>query len=633
MNQQTNEKIQLTTLLEKVKSYTVSSLGKKRLDTLEPTANITVVKRRLNETAEGRTLLDAKLHMPFMGLGMIDHLVTQLEKGLVLDAGELIECADFLRSCRLIKQFMEKNDSLAPLLATYSQSMETFLLIEEDIYFSIKNGQIDSEASKELKKIRRLIAERESKIDERLNKFLKNKTNQPYIQEFFVSKKNERFTIPIKASYKNQVTGTIIETSSKGTTVFIEPTSVSKLNDEIFELKMAEATETYQILATLSGLILENLQSININLELIAEYDLIFARAKYSREINGITPKLNTEGYIHLIDAKHPLLGEAAIPLNFKVGKEYRGLVITGPNAGGKTVVLKTVGLLSLATAYGLQIDAKAGTEIALFDQIFVEIGDSQSLENALSTFSAHIKSIAEMMELAKPNSLLLFDEIGSGTEPNEGAALAIAILEEFYQRGCIVVATTHYGEIKRYSEEHPDFMNAAMAFNQDTITPLYQLIIGESGESNALWIAKKMKLKPSVIEQAHLYQTSKAYNVEKKSFSINKKSKEEDTIITKETVDFKKGDRVLLTEKQKAGLIYSYDEKQEKATVYIEGEMLEVLSKRLKLEIPATELYPMDYDLASLFVSYKERKEEHDIQRGSKKALKRIHKEIKKQQ
>ncbi|CRH19030.1 endonuclease MutS2 [Carnobacterium maltaromaticum] len=632
MNLTTIEKIQFNQVKEQIERHCVSSLGKKRFKKLQLNAKPVVVTTRYNETEEARALLDAKLTMPFMGLSSIDVFMEQLEKGLLLEASSLIDVADFLRSGRMIRRFMEKYESLAPTLTMYARSISEFTEIEDEIYFSIKNGQVADEASKELRRIRRLIAEKESKIEERLSKFLKNKDNQKQIQEFFVSKKNERFTIPIKAAYKNQVAGTIIETSSKGTTVFIEPTAVTKLNDELAMLKVEESTEIYQILATLSGLILENLVPIQLNLETIAEYDMIFARGKYSRLIQGVTPKLNQRGYIHLVNAVHPLIEANAVPLNFTVGEDYRGLIITGPNAGGKTVVLKTVGLLALMTLLGIQLPVDEGTEMGLFEGIFVDIGDSQSLENALSTFSSHIQNIADIMQVAPRNSLVLFDEIGSGTEPNEGAALAIAILEEFYQRGNIVVATTHYGEIKRYSEIHPDFINAAMAFDQATLTPLYQLLMGESGESNALWIAKKMNLKEHVIQQAQRYMEDKDYSLTKASIPKNKTMIDSQTERAESVSLLKKGDRVLLLDYNENGLVFEDNPLRETVTVFYRNDYHEVVPKRLKLEVLATDLYPPDYDLSTLFTSYTERKLDHDINRGSKKALKKIHREIKQQ-
>lgn len=629
MNHTTFEKLQYNELKEMVKSYCVSGLGKQLLDKLIPSPNLTVVKNRLNETSEARAILDAEGHVPFLGVSNIDNTIKKLEKGIILDPNELVSISDFLRGCRKIKKFMQEKEFFAPVLASYANSMSEFKSVEEEINFAIKANRVDSAASRELKRIRNHIETTEEKIKDRLAKFLNNSANKTYIQEFFISKKDDRYTIPIKASYKNHVQGTIVEISSKGATVFMEPSTVAKLNVELATFKAEEAVEEYQILATLSGLLMENIREININMELISQYDMVFAKAKFSKNIGGVEPSLNNVGYIKLINCKHPLLTVKAVPLNFEIGKDYRSLIITGPNAGGKTVVLKTIGLLTLATMSGFHIVADKGTEIAVFDHIFVDIGDNQSIENALSTFSSHMKNLSDIMRASNNNTLLLFDEIGSGTEPNEGAALAISILEEFYHMGCMTVATTHYGEIKRFSEMHSDFMNAAMRFNSETLEPLYKLVIGTSGESNALWISKKMNIRETVLQRAKGYIDNKEYHLERVNDNKIRKSK----IVqegTKVKVEFKKGDRVKLLDHDNVGIVYQEMDNFYNVVVFYEGEFLKVNVKRLALELPATELYPEGYDVETLFVDYKERKLQHDIERGSKKALRKIQKEMK---
>lgn len=528
MNNTTLEKLQYHELKDIVKSYCVSGLGKQLLDKLMPSSNLTVVKNRLNETTEARAILDAEGHVPFLGVSNIEHIMTKLEKGMLLDPSELVSISDFLRGCRNIKKFMLDKAFFAPVLSSYAHSMAEFKSVEEEINFAIKANRVDSAASRELKRIRHHMETTEEKIKERLTKFINNSANKPYIQEFFISQKDDRYTIPIKATYKNHVQGTVVEISSKGATVFMEPSVVAKLNVELATLKAEEAVEEYQILASLSGLLMEHLHAITINMELISQYDMVFAKAKFSRQIGGREPRINDYGYIQLINGKHPLLPGNAVPLQFSIAKDYRSLMITGPNAGGKTVVLKTIGLLTLATMSGFHIVADEGTEMAVFDHIFVDIGDNQSIENALSTFSSHMKNLSDIMRAANNHTLLLFDEIGSGTEPNEGAALAIALLEEFYQMGCITVATTHYGEIKRFSDMHPDFMNAAMRFHAETLEPLYQLLIGTSGESNALWISKKMNVREAVLQRAKDYINNKEYQLTLVQDSKIRKPKEE---------------------------------------------------------------------------------------------------------
>ncbi|HDR7543069.1 mannonate oxidoreductase [Bacillus cereus] len=630
MNTMTFEKLQYNELKDIVKSYCVSGLGKELLNKLEPSTSLKVVRNRLNETTEARAILDAEGHVPFFGISNIASTIQKLEKGMILDPEELVSVSDFLRGCRKIKKFMLDKEFFAPVLASYANSMTEYKSIEEEINFSIKGNSIDVAASKELKRIRNNIDSVDGKIKERLTKFLNSSANKKFIQEFFISKKDDRYTIPIKSSYKNQVAGSIIEASAKGSTVFIEPHTVTKLNAELAGLKAEEAVEEYQILATLSGMVLENIYSIKINMELISQYDMVFAKAKFSKSIDGIEPKLNDHGYIHLVNCKHPLLTGQVVPLHFKIGQEYRSLIITGPNAGGKTIVLKTIGLLTLATMSGLHIAGDKGTEIAIFENVFVDIGDNQSIENALSTFSSHMKNLSEIMRMSNNNTLLLFDEIGSGTEPNEGAALAISILEELYFAGCITVASTHYGEIKRFSEMHDDFMNAAMQFNSETLEPLYKLVIGKSGESNALWIANKMSVKEHVLKRAKEYMGNKEYALEKVNESKIRKPK---FVQEKREshYEYKIGDRVNLLDHDDFGIIYKEKDNFYNVVVYYNGEFVEVNVKRITLEVAAKELYPEEYDLNTLFVDYKERKMQHDIERGSKKALSKIQKEIRK--
>ena len=580
MNHETIQKLQFTTILKEVQTRAIGEYSKERLAKMVPATRLETVQSRLTETTEARLIIDSGQHVPFMGLSQITRLLQQVKKGLILTPNELIEVADFLRSSQRIQKFFEKNQY---------QTIET-----------------------------------------KVTKFLRNKNNQLYIQENMMVKKGEHYTVPIKASYKNKVSGTIIEQSNKGQTVFIEPVAISKLNEQLTLLKAEETAEEYQILAELTGLINEQERLVDQAVDTMTTLDIIFARGKYSREIGGITPKVNKEERLRIVQGKHPLLLEHAVPLTFSLGAEYRGLVITGANAGGKTVVLKTVGLLTVMTQFGLQIPAQAGTEIPVLDEIFVDIGDQQNLENALSTFSGHMKNIAEMLRNVKRHTLVLLDEIGSGTEPNEGAGLAIAIMETMYQKGALVVATTHYGEIKRFAQEHDDFVPAAMAFDRETLTPKYQLKIGEVGDSQALWIARKMKMEPQLIEKAAHYIQRKEYPTNRSLFKPLKAKETTFAMFVKETHRYQKGDRVLLTETQQIGLVFT-DEGEQEIQVFVNDKIENVPRRRLKLQAKAQDLYPQDYDLESLFTDFHERKKLKDIERGSKKAQKQLRKEAEK--
>lgn len=629
MNNTTFEKLQLGELKELIKLHCVSSLGKDLIDKLTPSKSLTVVKRKLKENEEARNILSNSNHIPLEGLFNIHSTIEKVEKGMILDPMELVKVQDFLRGCKKIKKFMIDKEFYAQTLSSYALNITECDYIEDEISYAIKNNKVDSNASKELKKIRRNIEVCESKIKERLNKFLTSSGNKKYIQEFIISKRGDRYVIPIKASYKNEVDGTVLDTSSKGTTAFIEPNNVSKFSLELVTLKSEESIEEYKILSYLTELIFEKISNIKLNIEIIAEYDMVFAKAKYSLNNKCITPSVNNRGYIKIVNGKHPLLKGKVVPLNFEIGNDYRSLIITGPNAGGKTLSLKTVGLLTLMVQCGFDICAEEGSQISVFENVFVDIGDNQSIENALSTFSSHIKNIADIMNKSNKSTLVLFDEIGSGTEPNEGASLAIAILEEFYQMGCITIASTHYGEIKNFASMHKDFENAGMLFDKETLEPLYKLIIGTSEDSNALFISKKMGIKDKVLKRAKKYMTNKDYNldlVKTQKVEVIEDLEE----VVKDIFNFQVGDKVKLLDQNDYGIVYKEIDKFNNIEVLYKDEFIKVNVKRVEIYLSKDELYPTGYDIDSLFTAYEERKLEKDIKRGSKKALKKIQKEIK---
>ncbi|MGL4737854.1 MAG: endonuclease MutS2 [Cellulosilyticaceae bacterium] len=628
MNQETFEKLQYNQMKETVESYCVSSLGRTLVRELMPSGNKKVVLNRLEETSQARRLLDLSGTAPLHGVAHIGDLIEKIEKDIILNGEQITEVAEFLRGCRKLQTYMKDKDLDAPLLKAYSLSLTTFSDIEEEIDHAIRNHKVCDEASNALKKIRRHMAIAEDKIEEKLNQFLKHPQNKSYIQEFFVSKRQGKLTVPIKAAYKGKVAGTVVESTDK--TAFMEISSVGKYNAELLELQIEESVEEYKILSYLTGLVYEQREAIRRNMEVIGKYDLIFAKAKYSKAIDGRCPKVNDHGFIHIKRGRHPLLTGDVVPLDFKIGTDYRSLIITGPNAGGKTIVLKTVGLLTLALQSGLHVPVGEDSQMSVFDKIYVDIGDGQSIENALSTFSSHVKNLAYIVNHTNKSTLLLFDEIGSGTEPGEGAALAIAILEEIYQRGAMTIATTHYNEIKDFSNQHPDFQNAAMQFNRETLEPLYKLLIGQSGESNALWIAKKMGIAPNLLKSAAAYMQEKNYDytkVDPKRIRTSQVKNEDN--MPKEILE--KGDKVMLLEHDKEAIVYRPKTQLESLMVYCDGELLEVDERRVKLAIRAAELYPQGYDLNTLFTSFRERKLEKDIARGSKKALKKIEKDRKK--
>ena len=547
MDKLTLENLDYYKLKEIVKGYCVSGLGKRLIDKIEPIYNLKIVKQRLKETTEGRNLLNSSYHLPLEGIFNITPLIDKIEKGIILEPEELYSISNFLRGSRKVKNFIKHKEGYAETLCQYGNNITELPYIEEEINISIKGSKVDSNASKELKKIRRHIEICEGRIKEKLEKFIKNSANKEYLQDSFISQRNGKYTIPIKSSYKNHVNGIIIETSQNGKTVFIEPASVSKHTAELAILKAEEAVEEYRILATLTDMIYEKLKEMKMNIEVIAEYDMIWAKAKYSNAVSGIEPKINIHGYTKVVQGKYPLISNA-VPLDFEIGENYRTLIITGPNAGGKTVVLKNVGLLTLAVQSGFHIPAKEGTEIALFENIFV-------------------------------------------------------------------------------SMNHPDFENAAMEFEKDTLDPLYKLSIGKSGKSNALYISRKMGIPEAILNKARKYMSNKEYD-----YSLIKESKKTKEKIVEEKIDryeFQKGDKVKLLDKNDFALVYKETDEFNNLEVLYKGEYVLVNAKRVELDLKAEDLYTEGYDLDQLFISYNERKLEKDIKRGSKKALRKIRKEF----
>lgn len=621
MDNEMISQLQFDRIKKEIQARAIGNYSKKRISDMTVSTNLQTVLDRQEETREARLILESSQHVPFMGLPRIDALTEQVKKGLILQPTDLIEYADFLRSSRMITKFFDKNQYQTPLLFAYSKHLPDLINVEELIDQKIKNNKVSDDASRNLRKVRKQLQLIEKEIQSKLLKFLRHPKNKEMIQEAMIVQKGEYYTIPIKASYKNKIDGTIIDESNKRTTVFIEPTVISKLNEHYQLLKAEEISEEYQVLAALTGAIAENEEVIDLLIETITVLDIIFARAKFSREINGSTPRINKSEHIIIKQGRHPSLPEHAVPLDVEIGKDYRGLIITGANAGGKTVVLKTVGLLTLMAMFGMQVPAKEGTELAVFDEIFVDVGDHQNLENALSTFSGHMQNIAAILKKIKRNTLVLLDEIGSGTEPNEGAALAIAIMESMYEQGALIIATTHYGEIKKFAGDHEDFVPAAMAFDREALRPKYQLRVGETGESQALWIAHKMDMSMKLIHQAERYLAEKAYRTQKKEFLpktavTNRKENK------KERQLFAKGDRIFVNEYQKEALVYE-DIGEDTIDVYLDKKIIHVPRQRVRLVRSAEDLYPTGYDLDSLFIDYKTRKRQRDLERGSKKLIK----------
>lgn len=632
MNEKTLNTLNYNEIKELVKTYCVSNLGKELIDKITPSYNLKQLNHWLNETSEARNLIDNGYNISLKGISDINYIVDKLEKGMTLEIDDLLHTTDFLRGCNHIKRFFDGKEDYAKNLTAYSMNITLLSEVEEEINYTIKGSDINTEATKELKKIRRHMEICEGKIKEKLEKFINNSTNKKYIQDSIILQRNNKYVVPVKAMYKNKVEGVAVDVSGKGSTVFIEPSSVAKHSSELEVLKVEEQVEIFKVLALLTEKVYEHIYELKMNIDVIAKYDMIFAKGKYSAYIGGVKPALNQSGVLNIKNGVHPLI-ENFQPLNFNIATDYRGLLITGPNAGGKTVVLKTVGLLTLMTMSGFHIKASKDTEISVFQNIFVDIGDNQSIENSLSTFSSHMNNLSDILKNSNKQTLVLLDEIGSGTEPTEGAGLAISILEHLYKKGVIVLATTHYGEVKTFAEEHIDFEIGAMDFEKDTLEPLYKLRIGKAGNSNAFYIAQKMGIPLDVREKALRYIKTKDYDTKTlvDESKVIKYERYNSNYNKYENLEqFTIGDKVKINQSGDVGIIYKTIDNYGNVKIFIEDsrEIVSEHSKMVTLLVKAKDLYPDDYDINTLFIDFKTRKLEKDIQRGSKKALKKIAKD-----
>ena len=508
MNTRYISKLEFNKVLENLSKYCSTDLGKELALNLQIYNEVNIVKQKLAETEEAVNLVYKNSIPSFYDIQDIHIYLINLEssqsltiKGL-LDLNTIFLCSRDLKTY-FSKDYIDKNDF--PILEGLFSSLYTNEGVISKISSSIiDENTIDDKASPELQKIRKKIRNLEQDIRSKLNSMIHSSSFSKYVQENVVTIRNDRFVIPIKEEYRSQVKGFVHDVSNAGSTLFIEPISIFELNNEINQLRLEEEVEIEKILQQLSSLFYPYIEELKTDMEVIGTLDFIFAKAKYSKAISGITPIINTNKEIHLINARHPLIDKnKVVPISIELGKDFSTLLITGPNTGGKTVTLKTVGLLTCMACSGLNIPADEKSSIFVFEHVFADIGDDQSIADSLSTFSSHMTNIVDITKHANENSLILVDELGSGTDPVEGANLAISILDYFKTIGSLTIATTHYQELKKYAMTTSGFENASVEFDVETLSPTYKLLIGVPGKSNAFAISQKLGLDISIIQKA----------------------------------------------------------------------------------------------------------------------------------
>ena len=515
MDKNSLKKLEFNKILEILSSFAVTDKGKKLSLNLVPYTKKDDTIKAQNETKEALTLLYRKGSIPLTAeLSDISEYILLLEKNNFLSAKALLDIANVLKTSRLLKEYYFENPlNETDALNNYFNNLYTNNKIEHTISSAIiDENTISDDASSNLMSIRRNIRKVNQEIRNKLQSLLSSK----FLQEPIITIKNNRFVVPVKNEYKANVNGFVHDISTSGSTVFIEPMNVFELNNKLSDLKNEEIIEIEKILQKLSSLLFDLVGEIKNTFNLIGLIDFIFAKAKYAKEINGIYPIISDKKVINLIEARHPLIDKnKVVPITLSLGEKYTCLVITGPNTGGKTVTLKTVGLLCLMGMAGLHIPAKEKSSIYVFDNIFADIGDEQSIQESLSTFSSHMVNVVNITISATKDSLVLLDELGSGTDPLEGASLATSILEFLSNKDILTVSTTHYQEIKHFAMVNDKFENASCEFDINTLSPTYRLLIGVPGKSNAFEISKKLGLNDEILSRAKSFMTDESINIE----------------------------------------------------------------------------------------------------------------------
>lgn len=519
MNQKVLRTLEYNKIVERLAEYAFGADTKERCLSLLPSTSLSEIINAQQQTKDAMNRSLKKGRLDCSGIKPLSSAIRRVEIGGTMNIEELLGLCKLLETARRVKAYgrKEREDIPSDSLSELFDGLEPLSPLCDEIRRCIISvDEISDDASSNLKSIRRSIRSTGDRIHAQLNQMLNNQNVRNCLQDFVITMRNGRYCLPVKAEAKSQITGMVHDQSSSGSTLFIEPMAVVNLNNELKELSIKEQDEIAVILATLSAKAGEYIPAIETDYQILTELDFIFAKAAYALEYNGITPHFNTERKIRILKGRHPLLdAKKVVPIDISLGSDFDQLVITGPNTGGKTVSLKTVGLLTLMGQAGLPIPSGDRSELAVFDDIFADIGDEQSIEQNLSTFSSHMTNIIHILKEANEHSLVLFDELCAGTDPTEGAALAVSILSYFHSRGIRTMATTHYSEIKIYALTTSGIENACCEFDVETLSPTYRLLIGIPGKSNAFAISKKLGLSDTLIEDARTRISSNEQNFE----------------------------------------------------------------------------------------------------------------------
>ncbi len=623
---QTDKILEFDKIKEKWSELALTAWAKERIRDTIPYLSENELRARLRETSEARVLIEKNGNPPLVSLNGIRECIQVAMKGDCLSIAQIEEIEKALVAVMRLKNYLNRSKQWDISLSYHDENLDCLEDLKETINLQIRNGGIDDNASKELKSLRNEIEQKERNIRLKADAFIRG--NKDILADSFSTWRNGHLCIPIKKEYKYKVKGSVIDQSSTGSTLFMEPITVGKQNEELQILRLCAENEERRILYSLSAMIADNAENLEQDIRTIEKLDYIFSKGKLSLEYGGSEPGINTERYIMFRDGRHPLMKqEDCVPLQFEIGKDFDGVVITGPNTGGKTVVIKTVALNCMMAQCGLHVACKEA-DICMNDNFLCDIGDGQNLSENLSTFSSHIVNVLEILRNVNKESLVVMDELGSGTDPTEGMGIAIAILEELRNSGALFLVTTHYPEVKQYADKKERIENARMTFDKESLKPLYQLIIGEAGESCAFYIAGKMGMPEGMLRTAmltaygneelpeNLMNVISAKQLQKEKHSRIQKVKGKKSGVKKGR-DFQLGDSVMVYPDKKIGIVCKVADEKGVLKVQMADKKIWINHKRIKLHVAAEELYPEDYDFSIIFDSVKNRKLKHQIERG----------------
>ena len=582
------------------------------------------LRKQLRDTTDSKEMIEKLGTPPLQNVDEIREIMVIAQKGDCLTPYQLERVERVLASVRRLKDYLKRGKMYENPLAYYEENLDAAEDVREEIGRQIRGGEVDDHASRELLRVRGEIIKCEEQMKQKAEQIMR--AEKACMADQYCTFRNGRLCVPVKKEYKFKVAGSVIDKSSTGSTLFIEPTAVARYYEELQQLKIGEENEVYRILYTLTAMVATAAGAMNGNIAMIEKLDFIFSKGKLSIDMGAVEPMINTERRIVLKNARHPLMDRAVnVPLQFGIGEQMRGIVITGPNTGGKTVAIKTVMLSCMMAQCGLHVTCEEA-DICMNNAYLCDIGDGQDLAENLSTFSAHIKNVLEVLREVNQESFVIMDELGSGTDPAEGMGIAIAILEELRKSGALFLVTTHYPEVKEYAGRTQDMCNARMTFDKETLSPTYQMVIGEAGESCAFYIADRLGMPQEMLKTAvaaaygeeavgtyrFLSQDSVIRKGSAARITKNGKDKKSKDLSLK----YKRGDSVMIYPDKKIGIVCEPINEKGVLRVQMPGKKIWINHKRVKLHVAADELYPEDYDFSIVFESVANRKIRHDMDR-----------------